>query len=34
LFEKREGLVKNLVDHVAMNRDWLVETLDYPLAGA
>jgi len=34
LFEKREGLVKNLLDHVAMNRDWLVESLEYPLAGA
>jgi deoxyhypusine synthase len=32
LFEKREQLVRNLLDHVAMNRDWLVESLEYPLA--
>lgn len=31
LYEKRETLVKNLLEHVAMNRDWLVESLDYPL---
>jgi deoxyhypusine synthase len=31
LFERREELVRNLLDHVAMNRDWLVESLDYPL---
>jgi deoxyhypusine synthase len=32
LYEKREALVRNLLDHVAMNRDWLFETLEYPLA--
>jgi deoxyhypusine synthase len=32
LFEQREALVANLLDHVAMNRDWLVESLEYPLA--
>jgi deoxyhypusine synthase len=32
LFEKREQLVKNLLEHVAMNRVWLVESLQYPLA--
>jgi deoxyhypusine synthase len=31
LYEKREELVRNLLDHVAMNRDWLVESLQYPL---
>jgi deoxyhypusine synthase len=33
LYEQRDALVKNLLDHVAMNRDWLVESLEYPLAG-
>jgi deoxyhypusine synthase len=33
LFEKRDALVKNLLEHVAMNRDWLFESLEYPLAG-
>ena len=32
LYEKRDALVKNLLDHVAMNRDWLFESLEYPLA--
>jgi deoxyhypusine synthase len=32
LFEKREALVQRLLEHVSMNRDWLVETLEYPLA--
>ncbi|MBC8165631.1 MAG: deoxyhypusine synthase family protein [Bryobacteraceae bacterium] len=31
LYERRESLVRNLLDHVAMNRDWLVESLQYPL---
>lgn len=34
LFEKREALVAHLLEHVAMNRDWLVESLEYPLAFA
>jgi deoxyhypusine synthase len=33
LFEKREALVKHLLEHVASNRDWLFESLEYPLAG-
>ena len=32
LYEKRDELVRNLTEHVAMNRDWLVESLEYPLA--
>lgn len=32
LFEQREELVKNLLGHVEANRDWLFETLQYPLA--
>ncbi|MDZ4800782.1 MAG: deoxyhypusine synthase family protein [Bryobacteraceae bacterium] len=32
LYEKRDALVKNLLDHVTMNRDWLLESLEYPLA--
>jgi deoxyhypusine synthase len=32
LYEKRDALVRNLLDHVSMNRDWLVESLQYPLA--
>ena len=32
LFEKRDELVTNLLEHVKMNRDWLVESLDYPVA--
>ncbi len=32
LYEKRDALVKELLDHVAMNRDWLVDSLEYPLA--
>ncbi|MBC7927732.1 MAG: deoxyhypusine synthase family protein, partial [Bryobacteraceae bacterium] len=34
LYERREPLVKNLLDHVAMNRDWLVESLEYPVAAS
>lgn len=30
LYDMRDALVKNLLDHVAMNRDWLVESLEYP----
>ena len=32
LYERREELVKNLLAHVAENRDWLNESLQYPLA--
>lgn len=32
LFEKREELLKKLVLAVKENREWLAETLDYPLA--
>jgi deoxyhypusine synthase len=32
LFEQRDELVKNLLGHVEANRDWLFETLQYPLA--
>lgn len=32
LFEKRDALVKRLLEHVSMNRDWLVESLQYPIA--
>ena len=32
LYDKRDELVRNLTEHVAMNRDWLVESLEYPLA--
>jgi deoxyhypusine synthase len=31
LFEKREALCAKLLEAVRKNRDWLVETLDYPL---
>jgi deoxyhypusine synthase len=32
LFEKRDALVERLVGEVRKNKDWLVETLRYPLA--
>jgi deoxyhypusine synthase len=32
LYEKRDELVKHLLDHVAMNRNWLMESLEYPVA--
>jgi deoxyhypusine synthase len=32
LYERREELVRKLTDYVAMNRDWLVDSLEYPLA--
>lgn len=32
LFEKREALARNLLEHVSRNRDWLLESLEYPLA--
>lgn len=32
LFEQRDALVKTLTEAVQLNRDWLMETLTYPLA--
>src|SRR6185437_3722576 len=32
LFEKREALCKTLTDDVRQNREWLQQTLNYPLA--
>jgi deoxyhypusine synthase len=34
LFEKREDLCGRLVDGVRENREWLLETLRYPLAAS
>jgi deoxyhypusine synthase len=34
LFERREGMVERLVGEVAKNKDWLFDTLAYPLAPA
>jgi deoxyhypusine synthase len=34
LFEHREELVERLLEDVRNNRDWLFETLEYPLAAA
>jgi len=33
LFEQREDLCRRLLEDVGGNRDWLIETLQYPLAG-
>ena len=33
LFEQREDLCRRLLEDVRGNRDWLIETLQYPLAG-
>jgi len=32
LFEQREELVRRLTEDVKANKDWLLETLQYPLA--
>jgi deoxyhypusine synthase len=32
LFERRDGMVERLVGEVAKNKDWLFDTLSYPLA--
>ena len=32
LFERRDALVANLMEQVRNNRDWLVESLRYPIA--
>jgi deoxyhypusine synthase len=32
LFEKRDALISKLIDRVRDNREWLVDTLKYPLA--
>jgi deoxyhypusine synthase len=32
LFQKRDELVAHLLEHVQMNRDWLMESLQYPIA--
>ena len=32
LYEKRDGLVKNLTKSVQLNQEWLREGLTYPLA--
>jgi deoxyhypusine synthase len=34
LFERREGMVEKLVGEVAKNKEWLFDTLSYPLAPA
>jgi hypothetical protein len=33
LFEQREELCRRLTEDVRANREWLLETLQYPLAG-
>jgi deoxyhypusine synthase len=32
LFDQREELVRRLTENVKANKDWLLETLQYPLA--
>jgi len=32
LFDQREELVRRLTEDVKANKDWLLETLQYPLA--
>jgi deoxyhypusine synthase len=34
LYDKREELVARLMDDVRANKEWLAESLDYPLAGS
>ena len=32
LYEKRDALVRTLIEEVGKNGDWLADTLEYPLA--
>jgi deoxyhypusine synthase len=34
LFEQRDALCEKLTGDVRQNRDWLFESMEYPLAGA